>query len=615
MKKKIAVIVVGIMVMLLAACGDATAERESEYKKKSVVTQAANTTVTPTNIPTVTPETTVTLTPAEGSMFSSTYEKGTMTDTGFESEWLNLRFVAPEGVAMATQEELDVLMDAGADVVFGDNAETVLAYAETRLVYEMLAKHSSGANVAIEVELIPVLNQNMTEEQYLQILEETTEKANFSYVFDDEVYTCTFVGEEYVARNAVITYDSDYMVYQKMMVRKQENRMILIALTYAENGEEAGEYLLSQFDSYDSERTALPTSVPKPEDTYVKGTITEDGFESEWIGLSFQVPEGMIMATQEEMDALMQQGTESIFGEKVASGIVDYACYNMVYEMQATYAIGAPSVQILVEKASYRGMTAEAYADLWLDTLQLVENKGVVCTVHDTLSNVELAGQEYMSMTVELDYAAGAVVKQRYYIREKDGRMIVIALTYVDELENYLQEVLDGFSAYEKAAPEVFDSLALDTLRAEASATGSLCAAAYLGYQEGNFAEFMTFVEKSDRLEQFPFLRSLSKENTVLASGGEWYVLVPVDENITFTVSEAILDETTYALVAGQELLQVGNGELLLLRGNVSDIFPSFMVTVTGADRETINYAPGLSLKDGKLLTRDGVYDFTVYGE
>ena len=480
MKKRFAVIVAGIMVMLLAACGDATAERESEYRRKSVVTQPVSPTTTPTNVPTVTPEAISALTPTDGSRFSNTYEKGTMTDMGFESEWLNLRFVAPEGVAMATQEELDIMMGAGIDMVYGESAENVQAYAEVRLVYEMMARHSSGANIIIEVEMLPVLNQNMTEEQYLQSIEETIEKSDLGYVFDDEIYTCIFVGEEYVARNMTMAYDSGYTLHKKTMVRKKENRMIMVVLTYAENEENAGEYLLSQFDSYDSNRTALPTSAPEPEDTYVKGTITEDGFESEWIGLRFQAPEGMIMATQEEMDAVIQQGAELLYGEKAASGMMDYTYYNMVYEMQAIYAIGAPIIQIMVEKASYKGMTADAYADALVRSFDRTSNTQVVCTVHDTLSNVELAGQEYMSMTVELDYGSGAVMNQRYYIREKDGRMIVIALSYVDDMEHDIQEVLDGFSAYEKAVSIVYDKMSLDNLRADA----------YLGYREGEFTVY-----------------------------------------------------------------------------------------------------------------------------
>ena len=40
----------------------------------------------------------------------SPYEKGTITDTDFQSEWLNLKFTPPETVVMNTEEELQSVM-------------------------------------------------------------------------------------------------------------------------------------------------------------------------------------------------------------------------------------------------------------------------------------------------------------------------------------------------------------------------------------------------------------------------------------------------------------------------------------------------------------------------
>ena len=41
------------------------------------------------------------------------YEKGTITDTDFQSEWLNLKFTPPETVVMNTEEELQSVMKQG----------------------------------------------------------------------------------------------------------------------------------------------------------------------------------------------------------------------------------------------------------------------------------------------------------------------------------------------------------------------------------------------------------------------------------------------------------------------------------------------------------------------
>ena len=45
----------------------------------------------------------------EAAETEAPYEKGTVSDAGFESEWLNIRFTATENDVMATQEEIDSL--------------------------------------------------------------------------------------------------------------------------------------------------------------------------------------------------------------------------------------------------------------------------------------------------------------------------------------------------------------------------------------------------------------------------------------------------------------------------------------------------------------------------
>lgn len=572
--KRLILALAACVLLGLAACGDATAERETD----------------------------------------STYKKGTITETGFESEWLNLRMVAPSDVTMATQEEMDVLTGVGMEVIYADQSEYMLSLAELNLVYEMMANHSSGASVIVEVELLAKSNQNMTAEQYLEILVKTSEAADFGYSSDGVLHTRTLVGEEYAGIYATITAENGITVCQEILVRKKENRMIVIGLSYPESQEESGDYLLSLLEPYDSSNP-LPTGVPVT-DTYEKGILTEYGFESRWMGVSFRTPESMAMATQEEMDAVMMQGAELIYGDN-ASAYLDYTNLQAVYEIQADGADGIPSVQVIVEKPIYKNMTAEMYAATVKESIKnTVEAYGAVCTVHGNLADVEIVGTEYKNLIMDVTYANGITLCQNYYIREKEGRIISITITYLEGMEHDLQMILDAFSPYgSNENLQEPETLTLEALQSEALVGGNLCAAAYLGYMEEGYPEFMTFLEDSGLLAQFPFLSEIKEENTVLASGGEWYVLVPMEKGLTLTVSEAVLDETTYALVAGRELLQTEAGQPLLLRGNVSDIFPSFIVTMSGPDGTELDYAPGLSLRDGALLQKEGVYDFTVYAE
>lgn len=158
----------------------------------------------------------------------------------------------------------------------------------------------------------------------------------------------------------------------------------------------------------------------------------------------------------------------------------------------------------------------------------------------------------------------------------------------------------------------IAEESALDAFQAEISFAGDLCGVAYLGCLPYDYSEFMNYLEANGFLEDYPFLADLKEENTVLASGDEWYVIVPAADDLTVTVSESVLSEITYDLVAGKEYLRTNGSQPILLRGNVSDIFPSFLVTVVDGSGETIEYGPGLSLKDGLLNRAEGVYEFSV---
>ena len=79
-------------------------------------------------------------------------------------------------------------------------------------------------------------------------------------------------------------------------------------------------------------------------------------------------------------------------------------------------------------------------------------------------------------------------------------------------------------------------------------------------------------------------------------------------------MSQFVLDEATGEGAPGETLYESRGGEPIILIGNVSDIVPGFLVTVTAEDGSQLTYSPCLSLKDGTLnVPEKGVYDFTLY--
>ena len=166
------------------------------------------------------------------------------------------------------------------------------------------------------------------------------------------------------------------------------------------------------------------------------------------MGLRFTKPATVIMATQEEMDAVMLQGSQVLYGEN-ADALFDYASLTTVNEMQATWLAGTPIVQIIVEKMPMAGFTEVDYLSAVITNLNAtVATSGINYTFGEELYTVKLAGIEFTGLTVAMDAGVGTIVYQDYLVKEKDGRMILIAFSYVEAMESYLQEAVNAFSAY-----------------------------------------------------------------------------------------------------------------------------------------------------------------------
>jgi len=193
--------------------------------------------------------------------------------------------------------------------------------------------------------------------------------------------------------------------------------------------------------------TPEPTEAPVVTDSYVKGIITEDSFESEWMGLRFTVPEGVTMATQEEMDALMRASVEAIYGDN-AEEMLDYTAMQLVSEMQAVWPEGFLNVQVSVEKmpvewpeTTYLSLLASSIVEMYAAT-------EITCDIGEEMYTLELAGQDFFGLATALSAGDGNTIYQDYIVKAKGNRMILIIFSYNDATESYIQEALEAFSAY-----------------------------------------------------------------------------------------------------------------------------------------------------------------------
>ncbi|MBO5353230.1 MAG: hypothetical protein J6J42_11430 [Lachnospiraceae bacterium] len=428
-KKIVTVVLLGLCSILLAACGSS---QKNSYKPKPTTvsstkpkpTIVAAATPTPTAVPqpelpdptatpepTKAPDPTATPKPTQKPKPTATpkpadpYKRGTLSEKGFESKWLNLRFTTPPDVLMLSQVELDSLAAL---------AEKEAGLEEGTAVFEMMAQYPSGTNVMVEVEKISKEYKNMTEKQVLEEIQNEllNNSGGLNYFYEEEPHTQKFAGETYTGFSMATEYGEDWLVHMDYLMRKKDDYMITILFTYQEESEEELETLVSCFGPYNSDWLAI-------QDSYERGIITADGYESDWLGIQFKKPEQMTMVKQSELAAY--------------------------YEMKAEWENDGPAVAILTEKKAYDTMTPEEYIRELQYELE-EESNGILYTIEDGIGIADIAGQEYLTLGAMADYGAGLRNWQQFYVREQDNRMVVILVGCLEGEEGTLPGILDCFS-------------------------------------------------------------------------------------------------------------------------------------------------------------------------
>ncbi|MBQ8632436.1 MAG: hypothetical protein IJ420_02395 [Lachnospiraceae bacterium] len=168
--------------------------------------------------------------------------------------------------------------------------------------------------------------------------------------------------------------------------------------------------------------------------------------------------------------------------------------------------------------------------------------------------------------------------------------------------EEWKQYIMDKYAG--KETPKSSLKILRETLEQE----GAVCGVAFLGYLEGEYTEVLAEWENSGLCETYPFLQDITEEQAILTDGGEWFLLVPVADDVKVSVYESAIDYEDFMLKPGKELYSSITGAPIIIRGNISDIYPSTIVILEQGD-VSVEYSPYLSLKDGELAEGEGIYN------
>lgn len=160
------------------------------------------------------------------------YEAGTTTETGWESQWLNMKFTAAEGVTLMPEEEREMVLPS---VKEGENI----------FVYEMMANNADGAaSVGVIVEKSELSPEAYMEVMLEQIQGDHVEGMTFSVT--QEITDGEFLGHAVKLMQVDSTYQ-DVKVNQTYMIYEQDGFLIEIIGTDTVADGKALETLMSAF--------------------------------------------------------------------------------------------------------------------------------------------------------------------------------------------------------------------------------------------------------------------------------------------------------------------------------------------------------------------------------
>ncbi len=181
------------------------------------------------------------------------YEKGTITDTDFQSEWLNLKFTPPETVVMNTEEELQSVMKQGQTTLEESSGVELGEDALSGTVYEMMASSISGfPNVSLVVEDASL--ENMTVDQYFLAAQQMLDATGMGYTYSD-VTDIQIAGQDFRVMETSVAVN-DYEILQKYCTRKQGGKFVSIILSYTTDTTAEADEILAAFTPLNTDTEA-----------------------------------------------------------------------------------------------------------------------------------------------------------------------------------------------------------------------------------------------------------------------------------------------------------------------------------------------------------------------
>jgi hypothetical protein len=158
----------------------------------------------------------------------------------YENTWLNMKFAVPTEWKIATDEEINALVGAGADamIVKGTSAEQLKAAAKLKTIYAFMVSDSTGvmAQLMYENLLLTIGGSAYDETKYMDALYDIlVQQVDFQYEFIEEG-SLRIANKEFKSMKLSAFGGA---LYQEFYCYKMDTFMVAIALSYTPEKENA----------------------------------------------------------------------------------------------------------------------------------------------------------------------------------------------------------------------------------------------------------------------------------------------------------------------------------------------------------------------------------------
>ncbi len=177
---------------------------------------------------------------------------------------------------------------------------------------------------------------------------------------------------------------------------------------------------------------------------FTQGVITETGFESEYLNLKFDTPQGFIMATEEEMLEMSDLGAEYAELDKK---LIDYSKAVNVYEMMAVDPATSANVILMSEKLAFSNIKMKDYIGALKEQLSNIANMSY--QIDENTTEATIGGKEFTKLSAIAD-VSGIKLSQNYYIRIENSRAEVIITSFMEEAADKEAILINGFTQLNK---------------------------------------------------------------------------------------------------------------------------------------------------------------------